>query len=46
MDVGATVSEVCKEYKDYLREQNPEWAENTVKTHVSDAFYIWNNTGV
>lgn len=44
MDIGATVSEVRKEYKDYLREQHPEWAENTVKTHVSDAFFIWNNT--
>ena len=44
MDIGATVSEVRKEYKEYLREQHPEWAENTVKTHVSDAFYIWNNT--
>lgn len=44
MDIGATVSAVRKEYKDYLREKYPEWAENTVKTHVSDAFYIWNNT--
>ena len=44
MDIGATVSEVRKEYKDYLREKHPDWADNTVKTHVSDAFYIWNNT--
>ena len=44
MDVGTTISAVRKEYKDYLREKHPEWAENTVKTHVSDAFYIWNNT--
>ena len=44
MDIGTTVSAVRKEYKDYLREKHPEWAENTVKTHVSDAFYIWNNT--
>ena len=44
MDIGATVSEVRKEYKDYLREKHPEWADSTVKTHVSDAFYIWNNT--
>lgn len=43
MDVGTTISAVRKEYKDYLREKYPEWAENTVKTHVSDAFYIWNN---
>ena len=44
MDVGTTISEVRKEYEDFLREKHPEWAENTVKTHVSDAFYIWNNT--
>lgn len=44
MDIGATVSEVRKEYKNYLQEKYPEWTENTVKTHVSDAFYIWNNT--
>lgn len=44
MDIGTTVSEVRKEYKEYLKEKHPDWAENTVKTHVSDAFYIWNNT--
>lgn len=44
MDIGATISEVRKEYKEYLKEKHPEWAENSVKTHVSDAFYIWNNT--
>ena len=44
MDIGTTVSAVRKEYKEYLRELHPDWAENTVKTHVSDAFYIWNNT--
>ena len=44
MDIGTTISEVWKEYKEYLRENHPDWAENTVKTHVSDAFYIWNNT--
>ena len=44
MDIGKTIKEVRKEYKEYLQESHPEWAENTVKTHVSDAFYIWNNT--
>jgi len=44
MDIGATVSAVRKEYREYLREKHPEWADSTVKTHVSDAFYIWNNT--
>ena len=44
MDIGITVSAVRKEYREYLREKHPEWAENTIKTHVSDAFYIWNNT--
>ena len=44
MDIGTTVSEIRKEYKEYLRNLNPDWADSTVKTHVSDAFYIWNNT--
>ena len=44
MDIGTTVSEVRKEYREYLMQQHPQWAENTIKTHVSDAFYIWNNT--
>lgn len=44
MDIGTTISAVRKEYKEYLREKHPEWSENTLKTHVSDAFYIWNNT--
>ena len=44
MDIGTTVSAVRKEYKEYLRAKHPDWAENTLKTHVSDAFYLWNNT--
>jgi len=44
MDIGSTISEVRKEYKEYLRDKHLDWAENTLKTHVSDAFYIWNNT--
>jgi len=43
MDIGTTISAVRREYKEYLESKNPEWAESTVKTHVSDAFYIWNN---
>ena len=44
MDIGVTISAVRTEYKNYLQEIHPEWAESTIKTHVSDAFYIWNNT--
>jgi len=44
MDIGNTVSRVRKEYKDYLRENHPDWAESTVRTHVSDAFYLYQNT--
>lgn len=44
MDIQETISRVRREYKDYLREQNPEWAENTLSTHVSDAFYLYQNT--
>lgn len=44
MDIGETVKVVRKEFSDYLRKKNPDWKESTIKTHVSDAFYIWNNT--
>ncbi len=44
MDIGSTVSTVRKEYKEYLKNKHPSWAEITLKTHVSDAFYLWNNT--
>lgn len=44
MDIGETIRAVRGEYKEYLRELHPDWAENTLKTHVSDSFYIWNNT--
>ena len=33
-----------KEYKDYLREKHPDWAESSLSTHVSDAFYLYQNT--
>ncbi len=44
MDIGTTVSQVRREYRAYLQERYPDWSDNTLKTHVSDAFYIWNNT--
>jgi len=44
MDNTATISAVRAEYKEYLREQHPEWTDNTLKTHVSDAFYAYNHT--
>lgn len=44
MDIGETIRNIRREYKDHLKASHPDWAENTLKTHVSDAFYIWNNT--
>ena len=41
MDITATIGEIRNEYKEYLRKKHPEWAENTIKTHASDAFYIF-----
>ena len=41
MDIQETISRVRKEYKDYLREKHPDWAESSLSTHVSDAFYLW-----
>ena len=39
MDIGVTISKVRKEYREYLRETHPDWADTTISTHVSDAFY-------
>ena len=44
MDTNSKIKEVKSEYKAYLTQKHPEWAESTVGTHVSDAFYIWNNS--
>ncbi len=43
MDIQNTVTRVKGEYKDYLRRTHPDWAESTVSTHVSDAFYLYQN---
>ena len=44
MDIQETISRVRKEYKDYLREKHPDWAESSLSTHVSDAFYLYKHT--
>ena len=44
MDIVSSISRVRNEYKEYLREKHPEWADNSVSTHVSDAFYLYQNT--
>lgn len=44
MDIGTTIKAVRNEFKDYLRRVHPDWADSTLNPHVSDAFYIWNNT--
>lgn len=41
MDIGVTISKVRKEYREYLRETHPDWADTTISTHVSDAFYLY-----
>lgn len=44
MDIQSTVTRVKGEYKNYLRQTHPDWADSTVSTHVSDAFYLYQNT--
>lgn len=44
MDIQETISRTRRDYKDYLRKKHPEWAESTLNTHVSDAFYLYQNT--
>lgn len=43
MDVAATINRVKAEFKEYLRAERPDWAENTVATYVADAFYASKN---
>lgn len=44
MDTNHKLKEIREEFREYLTEKHPEWTENTINTHVSDAYYIWNNT--
>ena len=44
MDTFEKIKEIKNEYRGYLKYQHPDWADSTVNTHVSDAFYIWNNS--
>ncbi len=43
MDVAATINRVKAEFKEYLRAERPDSAENTVATYVADAFYASKN---
>ena len=38
-----TMKKVREEYKEYLASLHPEWGANTISTHISDAFYLYNN---
>ena len=44
MDTFEKIKALKTEYKNHLAKQHPDWAESSVNTHVSDAFYIWNNS--
>lgn len=44
MDIANTVSRVRNEYREYLREKHPDWSDSTLRTHISDAFYLYQNT--
>ena len=44
MDIGNTISRARNEYKEYLRGNHPDWSDSTLRTHVSDAFYLYQNT--
>lgn len=44
MDIGNTVGAVRNEYREYLKKKHPDWADSTVRTHISDAFYLYQNT--
>lgn len=44
MDISSTIAKVKSEYKEYLRGNHPDWSDSTLRTHISDAFYLYQNT--
>ena len=44
MDTHDKIREIRAEYKEYLIKKHPDWSESTLNTHLSDAYFIWNNT--
>ena len=44
MDTHDKIREIRAEYKEYLMKKHPNWSESTLNTHLSDAYFIWNNT--
>jgi len=44
MDTHDKIREIRAEYKEYLIKKHPDWTESTLSTHLSDAYFIWNNT--
>jgi len=44
MDISSTIAKVKSEYKEYLRSNHPDWSDSTLRTHISDAFYLYQNT--
>ena len=44
MDTHDKIREIREEYKVYLIKKHPDWSESTLSTHLSDAYFIWNNT--
>lgn len=39
----SNIDKLRKEFKDYLKATHPNWSDNTVSMHYSDAFFIYNN---
>ncbi len=37
------IEKLRSEFKEYLRATHPDWSENSVSMHYSDAFYAFNN---
>ena len=44
MDTHDKIREIREEYKSYLIKKHPDWSDSTLSTHLSDAYFIWNNT--
>ena len=40
----AQFDDLRREFKEYLKDNHPDWSVNTVAMHYSDAFYVLKTT--
>ena len=44
MEIKSTATRIKQEYKDYLRQEHPDWLIGDINTHIASAFYAYENS--